>query len=56
MTNIMGKSPAKVFEIEDGDLQALIGRGDVKYHLGFSRSRQRRGAPHSAQPVLQPVA
>ena len=25
MTNIMGKSPAKVFEIEDGDPQALIG-------------------------------
>ena len=40
MTNIMGKSPAKVFEeFEDGDPQALIGRGDVKYHLGFSSVR-----------------
>ena len=40
MTNIMGKSPAKVFEeFEDGDPTALIGRGDVKYHLGFSSVR-----------------
>jgi 2-oxoglutarate dehydrogenase E1 component len=41
MANIMGKSPAKVFaEFEDdGDPEELVGRGDVKYHLGFSSIR-----------------
>ncbi|MEP0842694.1 MAG: 2-oxoglutarate dehydrogenase E1 component, partial [Phycisphaerae bacterium] len=37
LANIMGKSPRDIFtEFEDADPLLHIGRGDVKYHLGFS--------------------
>ncbi len=37
LANIMGKSPRNIFrEFEDRDPELLMGRGDVKYHLGYS--------------------
>lgn len=37
LTSIMGKSPRTIFrEFADLDPQLHVGRGDVKYHLGFS--------------------
>jgi 2-oxoglutarate dehydrogenase E1 component len=37
LVNVMGKSARKVFrEFADEDAEEYIGRGDVKYHLGFS--------------------
>lgn len=36
LANIMGKSPRKIFrEFEDRDPEQYVGRGDVKYHLGY---------------------
>ena len=41
LANIMGKRPEQIFvEFEDKDAQSYIGRGDVKYHMGFSSVRQ----------------
>ena len=41
LANIMGKPPAAVFrEFEDVDPHLHHGRGDVKYHLGYSSDRQ----------------
>ena len=37
LANIMGKSPSQIFrEFTDADPERFEGRGDVKYHLGFS--------------------
>src|SRR5690606_31333435 len=37
LVNIMGKSPRQIFrEFADKDPELYRGRGDVKYHLGFS--------------------
>lgn len=37
LANIMGKSPSQIFrEFTDADPERYEGRGDVKYHLGFS--------------------
>jgi 2-oxoglutarate dehydrogenase E1 component len=37
LANIMGKSPRQIFrEFEDRDPELHRGRGDVKYHLGYS--------------------
>ncbi|HVU00761.1 MAG TPA: 2-oxoglutarate dehydrogenase E1 component, partial [Polyangiaceae bacterium] len=37
LANIMGKSPRDIFrEFEDLDPQLYRGRGDVKYHMGYS--------------------
>ncbi|MDX1962152.1 MAG: 2-oxoglutarate dehydrogenase E1 component [Pirellulales bacterium] len=37
LANIMGKSPQQIFrEFADIDPELHIGRGDVKYHLGYS--------------------
>ena len=37
LANIMGKSPRAIFrEFDDADPQMFYGRGDVKYHLGYS--------------------
>src|SRR5438874_3879700 len=37
LANIMGKSPQQIFrEFEDIDPHLHRGRGDVKYHLGYS--------------------
>ncbi len=40
LVNILGKSAREVFrEFADADAEDYIGRGDVKYHLGFSSDR-----------------
>jgi len=40
LANIMGKAPRWIFhEFEDQDPELYHGRGDVKYHLGFSSDR-----------------
>ncbi|HEY1599323.1 MAG TPA: 2-oxoglutarate dehydrogenase E1 component [Pirellulales bacterium] len=40
LANIIGKSPQEIFhEFEDIEPAAQRGRGDVKYHLGYSASR-----------------
>ena len=56
LANIMGKSPRDIFrEFEDSDPQLHLGRGDVKYHLGYSSrldGGQRPQAP--PLPLLQP--
>jgi 2-oxoglutarate dehydrogenase E1 component len=37
LANIIGKSPREIFrEFEDSDPELHLGRGDVKYHLGYS--------------------
>lgn len=38
LTNILGKQPSQIFSEFDGpkDPKAYLGRGDVKYHMGFS--------------------
>lgn len=37
LANIMGKSPRQIFrEFDDADPEMSFGRGDVKYHLGYS--------------------
>ncbi|MEZ6122885.1 MAG: 2-oxoglutarate dehydrogenase E1 component [Planctomycetaceae bacterium] len=37
LANIMGKPPGQIFrEFEDRDPERSMGRGDVKYHLGYS--------------------
>ncbi|HVP60403.1 MAG TPA: 2-oxoglutarate dehydrogenase E1 component [Myxococcaceae bacterium] len=38
LTNVLGKSPDQIFSEFNGpvDPRAFMGRGDVKYHLGFS--------------------
>jgi 2-oxoglutarate dehydrogenase E1 component len=37
LANIMGKRPSRIFrEFEDRDPEHQMGRGDVKYHLGYS--------------------
>ena len=39
LANIMGKKPSRIFrEFEDCDPHEQMGRGDVKYHLGYSSS------------------
>jgi 2-oxoglutarate dehydrogenase E1 component len=39
LANILGKHPSAIFgEFRDRDAEKLIGRGDVKYHLGFQRT------------------
>ncbi len=37
LANVMGKDPSSIFrEFEDKDPENYMGRGDVKYHLGYS--------------------
>ena len=44
LVNIMGKNPSEVFrEFADEDPDAFLGRGDVKYHLGYSSDQQYAG-------------
>jgi 2-oxoglutarate dehydrogenase E1 component len=41
LVNILGKSPREVFrEFADQDAEGFIGRGDVKYHLGYSSDHE----------------
>ncbi len=43
LANILGKRTGEIFtEFEDRDAQELIGRGDVKYHMGYSSDRTTR--------------
>ena len=40
LANIMGKDPRQIFhEFDDKNPDRMIGRGDVKYHLGYSADR-----------------
>src|SRR5207237_3386045 len=41
LVNILGKNLNELFaEFEDADeVQAMLGRGDVKYHMGYSSDR-----------------
>jgi 2-oxoglutarate dehydrogenase E1 component len=40
LANVIGKDPRQIFrEFEDVDSEQLVGRGDVKYHLGYSSNR-----------------
>ena len=40
LANIMGKAPQQIFtEFEDATPEKYIGKGDVKYHMGFSSMR-----------------
>jgi 2-oxoglutarate dehydrogenase E1 component len=44
LANILGKKHGDIFaEFEDKNAQELLGRGDVKYHLGYSSDREIRG-------------
>jgi 2-oxoglutarate dehydrogenase E1 component len=41
LVNIIGKSPKQIFrEFADADPHLYVGRGDVKYHLGYSSDWQ----------------
>ncbi|MCA9835995.1 MAG: 2-oxoglutarate dehydrogenase E1 component [Trueperaceae bacterium] len=41
LANILGKPPRQIFrEFDDADADQYIGRGDVKYHLGYSRDME----------------
>ncbi|MDB6015848.1 MAG: 2-oxoglutarate dehydrogenase, subunit [Pedosphaera sp.] len=41
LANVIGKSPREIFrEFADADPQLYTGRGDVKYHLGYSNDWQ----------------
>ncbi|MCP3102911.1 2-oxoglutarate dehydrogenase E1 component [Myxococcus sp. K15C18031901] len=44
LTNILGKQPGQIFSEFDGpkDPKAYLGRGDVKYHMGFSSDHTTR--------------
>ncbi|XXF76863.1 2-oxoglutarate dehydrogenase E1 component [Myxococcaceae bacterium GXIMD 01537] len=44
LTNILGKKPDQIFSEFDGpkDPRAHLGRGDVKYHMGFSSDHATR--------------
>jgi 2-oxoglutarate dehydrogenase E1 component len=36
LANVLGKDPAKIFaEFQDNNPEAMLGRGDVKYHMGY---------------------
>lgn len=40
LANVIGKDPRQIFrEFEDVDSDQFVGRGDVKYHLGYSSNR-----------------
>ncbi len=43
LANIMGKAPAQIFrEFEDKDGEKKLGRGDVKYHMGYTSKYETR--------------
>jgi len=52
LANVMGKPPADIFaEFEDKHAEEMKGRGDVKYHLGYSSDRETR-AGHKVHMTL----
>ena len=43
LANILGKDPAKIFaEFQDNNPEAMLGRGDVKYHMGYDSVQKTR--------------
>jgi len=43
LANLLGKDPAKIFaEFQDSNPEAMFGRGDVKYHLGYDSVQKTR--------------
>ncbi|MCO4763594.1 MAG: 2-oxoglutarate dehydrogenase E1 component [Myxococcales bacterium] len=47
LANILGKDPEQIFEeFEDDVAELLIGRGDVKYHLGFNSITETSAGKH----------
>ncbi len=47
LSNILQKNVSAIFaEFEDRDAELLLGRGDVKYHMGYSADRETRGGKH----------
>jgi 2-oxoglutarate dehydrogenase E1 component len=47
LVNVFGKRPDELFaEFEDTEIETMMGRGDVKYHLGYSSDRKLRGGRH----------
>src|SRR5438552_3241558 len=41
LVNVLGKGLKELFaEFEDQEVETMLGRGDVKYHLGYSTDRQ----------------
>ena len=56
LANIMGKQPKQIFtEFEDATPEKYIGKGDVKYHMGFSSVRtSESGKPIHPLSLLQP--
>ena len=50
LANVLGKEPRQIFyEFEDQDPELYHGRGDVKYHLGYSKDKI--AAIHAAKAV-----
>src|SRR6267142_2080640 len=44
LVNVLGKKPDDLFaEFEDTEIETMMGRGDVKYHLGYSSERKVEG-------------
>ena len=44
LSNVLQKNVSDIFaEFEDRDAELLLGRGDVKYHMGYSADRTTRG-------------
>ncbi len=56
LANILGKDPAKIFtEFQDNNPEAMLGRGDVKYHLGYSsRFTTRHGDAVDVEMTFNP--
>ena len=53
LANIMGKSPKQIFrEFDDKDGELNRGRGDVKYHLGYSSELGNGARPKSSPLAL----
>src|SRR5438034_57949 len=41
LVNVLGKGLKELFaEFEDQEVETMLGRGDVKYHLGYSTDRE----------------
>jgi len=44
LANVLGKNPRTIFrEFDDADPELYMGKGDVKYHLGYSNDRVTSG-------------
>ena len=54
LINILGKSPAELFEEFEGKARLSFGSGDVKYHQGFSSRLQAGGGEMHLAMVFNP--